>query len=127
MVRQSKGESIEDFMESACVLEKLFVMQTIISDDDNVMRSHMQEINIADKKHKGKLEKWQYEPTFLTNPGPQKKSVAKHFYKLGMAPVGVSRVSKDMAKRFNKTWVISLGSLRTALVLSMKSSMDPPG
>ena len=40
----------------------------------------------------------------MADPGHHKKSVAKHFYKLATAHVGISRVTKGMAKRLKQNW-----------------------
>ena len=99
-------------MESAAILlmacksveQRAFVMHWIVSDDDNVTRAHLRHLDPTNKKDKGKLPKWVYEPTFMADPGHRKKSVAKHFYKLATANVGTSRVTKGMAKRLKKNW-----------------------
>ena len=101
-------------MEAACILhlaiqspsKRKFVMGSIVSDDDNVMRAHCRHRKEDDPKDKGKLPSWIVEPEFLADPGHHKKSVSKHFYTLANQPVSKSRVTKDMAKRLNKIGAI---------------------
>ena len=98
-------------MEAAAILHMAincvflgFIMGSIISDDDSVMRAHLKHVNDTDPKHKGKLPIWIHEPEFLADPGHRKKSVSKKFYELANQRVSQSRVTKDMAKRLKKNW-----------------------
>jgi len=64
------------FMVINCVLLG-FIIVSIISNDDNVMRAHLKYANPDDSKDKGKLPKWIYKPEFLADPGHRKKYLLK--------------------------------------------------
>ena len=95
-------------MEARSILElaidapykKKFVIGTICSDDDSVMRAHLQHVS---NHRDGKLPTWIREPEFFADPTHRIKVVA-HFYALATAPVRVSRVTKDIAKNLKKSW-----------------------
>ena len=99
-------------MEAAGILDMVmrsvssgFIVKCIVSDDDSVMRAHLRHVkNPNDKKDKGKLPIWFYEPKFLADPTHRKKVVASHFYKLTSLPVRKSRVSSAMARRMKRNW-----------------------
>ena len=91
-------------MAMISVTEHKFVMRWIVSDDDNVMRAHLRYPKRDDKKDKGKLPAWVYQPEFMADPGHRKKSIAKYSYALSTQPVSISRVTKSMTKRLKKNW-----------------------
>ena len=81
--------------------ERNIFASAIISDDDNVMRAHLQHKKNKPKE-KAKLSVWVYAPEFLADPGHQKKSVGKYFYTLASLPASKFRVNNTIAKRMKK-------------------------
>ena len=54
-----------------------FIIRSIISDSDNIMRAHLKYVSITQTKYKGNLPKWIREPEFLADPRNCKKFVVK--------------------------------------------------
>jgi len=80
------------------------VIDWIIVDDDEVMRAHMRHPKPHLPKDKGTPPLRVYKPTFMADLGHQKKTLAKKFYVLADATVGVSQVTSAMVKQYNEIW-----------------------
>lgn len=121
-------------MEAAAILhmtinsvpDRNFVIGSIVSDDDSVMRSHLRYPNPTKKKDKGKLPTWILEPEFLADPTHRIKVVATHFYELAKALVSESRVSKPMAKRLKKNWGYMLRQNRDKTIEEFVEKANAP-
>ena len=100
----SKGMEAAAILDMSinCITERKFVMRTIVSDDDSVMRAHVRHKISDAKSDKGKLPPWIHQPDFMADPSHRIKTIAKHFYKLALQRIAESRVSKPMAKRLKK-------------------------
>ena len=59
-------------MATNSVSERKYAMYWIVSDDDNIIRAHLHYPNLDNKKDKGKLTEWLYQPEFMVDPGHRK-------------------------------------------------------
>ena len=114
-------------MVSESVVSRKFVVKSITSDDDSVMRAHLRHNrNPDDSKDKGKLPKHVREPMFLADPGHCNKSVSKHFYALATKRIAESRVTKPMAKRMKKNWGYMLRQNKGETLEEFKRNSNAP-